>query len=386
MTDRLLTEASRQLFRRQADDRFADLSSLVRAARERRHASREFAEVPPSALIFRARENDSEHPIRLTVDHSTTRELPELRLSHYALTQLCGTARAPQELLQRLPPRTIARVLNESIRSPRCSLSDRALLVNSDTSTLRALTSNRYARVWDDDVFSQVDRWLAPVGFSPAVPTFNFSGDRPRDIFGDDRPALWSGDRDSFAFFYSEPDPGSQDFGGLRRGVYVGNSEVGAAALHFSTFLFRDMCANFLIWGASQVKRRKARHVGDSARIFRVYCRELQRLATESQPANLDVIGKAARTAFVGNGTLDDETVAKAIDRLAKEFSVTRGLAQRAVDSAALPQNAAQTGDPALSHWTIASGLTWAARDTDHAADLVTVGAVAERIIVRGAR
>lgn len=393
---------SNALFARQGDDRFASLDAMIAHARDRQARASELGSVPPEALIFTTTDDRDSEPVRLTIDHHSARHVPsKLGLTNYSLGQFCTAARAPMPLLERLSRQTIARVLNESIRSDACALTDRSILIETDpaakdlidassgellhargeTARVRAITSDRYARVWDADLFGEVDRWLSPVGYRPAVPTFNYDGDRPRDIFGDDRPALWSGDRDSFAFFYTDPDPNGNDFGGLRRGIYIGNSEVGARSVMWSTFYFRDMCANFLVWGMEGQKQRRVRHVGQTRRLQTVYCRELRRLAEEAQPIELETIGRAARTAFATGSTGGDRVQILAADRLQKQFGLSKSLAAETVAAALLPQNAAQTGDPALSHWTIANGLTWVAKDTAYAHDLITAGSMAEAIV-----
>ncbi len=308
-TGAILDTVSKNLFARQSDDRYADLPSMIEAARTRQNNARELPGIPAGSLLFVPNE-DRKNPVSLTIDHPSASDLPgRLSLTNYSASQLASAARVPLELLQRVEPATAARVLNESIRSERCGLSDRSILIDASNGTphVRALTSDRYARVWDADIFGRISEWLAPVGYRPATPTFSWGGDDDgepvRDIFGDDRPALWSGDRDSFAFFYTEPDANGADFGGLRRGIYVGNSEVGAASLQWSTFMFRDVCANFLVWGAQQQKKRRARHVGQSKRLFSVFCRELQHLAREAQPLPMEQIERAAATAFAGDGS-----------------------------------------------------------------------------------
>jgi hypothetical protein len=387
---RMLSAVSDNLFARKGDCRYATLKELVADAATRRNTSIEIDGVPTDSLIFTANDpthssdGESASPFSLTIDTPAAAHLPRLALTNYSLTQLATAARTPLELLQRLPARTAARVLNESIRSPRLTLTPRSLLISpqpSDgTATLRASTSERYARVWDTNVFGDIERWLAPVGFRPAVPTFNYATPNPTDIFGDDRPALWSGDRDSFGFFYTDPDPNGNDFGGLRRGIYVGNSEVGAASLSWSTFIFRDMCANFMIWGAEQIKQRRVKHVGDTARVHWIYKRELQRLASEVQPIDLRRIERAAQEAFAGDGSRTERNCDEASARLSTQFGMGKGDAVAAVNAALLPQNT-HRGGPDLSPWTIANGITWEAKQSPYAASIVTKGKAAELVL-----
>ena len=94
-----------------------------------------------------------------------------------------------------------------------------------DGDRLRAVTSDRYERVFDSELYEAIDRWLLPSGFIPALPTMNTDavGTNAR---GNTKPALFRSDRDSFSFFMSEQTP-HDPFGGLRKGLVVFNSEVG---------------------------------------------------------------------------------------------------------------------------------------------------------------
>ena len=101
-----------------------------------------------------------------------------------------------------------------------------------NSTSLRAITSDRYERVWDADVLEEVNRWLLGSGFIPAVPTIN-TDEFGTNVMGNTKPALFRSDRDMFSFFYSDKDPGDDGFGGLRKGVFVFNSEVGYKSFGF---------------------------------------------------------------------------------------------------------------------------------------------------------
>ena len=71
---------------------------------------------------------------------------------------------------------------------------------------------------------------------------------------------LYASDHDCFAFMVNESvtvDDGSD--GGLCRGFFVSNSEVGAASLKF-TSLYRSVCGNHIVWGAKQAQERHCPH------------------------------------------------------------------------------------------------------------------------------
>ena len=70
------------------------------------------------------------------------------------------------------------------------------------------------------------------------------------------RLPLYASDHDMFAFIASANtvnEPGNPD--GLRRGLVVANSEVGASTLMVLRFLYREMCGNHIIWGAEERDR-----------------------------------------------------------------------------------------------------------------------------------
>ena len=50
--------------------------------------------------------------------------------------------------------------------------------------------------------------------------------------------------------------------GGLMRGFFLWNSEVGAGAFKIQTFLLEAVCGNHIVWGASDVKTYRKVHKG----------------------------------------------------------------------------------------------------------------------------
>lgn len=78
-----------------------------------------------------------------------------------------------------------------------------------------------------------------------------------------------------FAFLVNEEyriDDGSD--GGLARGFFVQNSEVGASALKVTFFHYRHVCGNHIVWVASNVIEVSVRHIGDVAGRFHVQLAE----------------------------------------------------------------------------------------------------------------
>lgn len=397
-----LTDASKQLFSRPDDEHFDSFEAIEASARASETQGEEVS-LPAKEIIVLAREHD--HPqgpyaVQLT-DGRTVDP------NHYSMTQLCQGAKVPMGLLERLTAKTGAQVLNESLQHDEVT-DRRALLEHSVngsyggggiTTRLRAITSDSYYRVWDGDILADIKRHLLPMGFIPALPTINTDAQQ-RNILGNNKPALFRGDRDSFSFFYTEPATvnfdtttgemkreGPQDddgLGGLRRGFMVGNSEVGARAAVYRSFYFRAMCSNFLIWDTSEVESRRQVHRGE--RNMRTWFLELRdtisRLSAEIGGEEMERFQRAAQQAFVRDGEGTDKNKALAAQRLNRQFRVPRSVATDVVDAALLPINQSEDKDkPDLSLWTVANGLTWEAKDTGHAVRLLELGNVGQDVL-----
>src|SRR5690606_4567040 len=153
--------------------------------------------------------------------------------------------------------------------------------------------------------------------FVPAVPTINTDA-LGTNIRGNTKPALFRSDRDSFCFFYSEKRPDDDGLGGMRKGIFVHNSEVGSKAFGFGSFYFREMCSNFLIWDATQVKRRRAIHKGSLTNVWKDFKLELIEARGEVEPLAMEAFCRASETPFVDDGSASSRNMELAAERLTK--------------------------------------------------------------------
>ena len=304
----------------------------------------------------------------------------------WALRQVGGIARVPAPVLERLRPETAARVLNETWpRDGAEGLESRAFLVEGARMepgagpamepTLRAVVSPSYRRVWDADLLGEASRWLLPSGWTPAYPERNTSG-TPE---GERERALWRSDRDSFAFFMSErrAEGGDDGLGGMRRGLFIGNSEVGARSLVWGSFWFREVCANFLIWDARDAQVRRRRHtagiVGEVADLRR-WMREQVPTTTDADLVPFHVLN---RTPFqVAEG--DEPWAERFAVAVASQFDVTQALARKAADLAG-SDSAARRG----TWWDAVNAVTAAARSLNPG-DRFEASMVAGRMASKG--
>ena len=342
-----LTEAHEQLFTRPHEDRFATWQELRDDAAAQRTRSREVA-ARDCELSF-----ETDGIVRFGDE--------PLQLTNLSLTQLAGAARLPMGVLQRLTPETRARALSETFTRSR-----RFRVGLVEDSRLRASTSDNYVRVFDDEILDRVDRWLIGAGFQPAVPT-----DGGPNARGDNLPALYRSDRDMFVFAYSQ-ELTTPRFGGLRRGIFIQNSETGCRSLRYQTFVLRQVCQNHLVLGATDVVSRSARHTGKIREFVNEFDQDLRRISAEVSPMELKLVERAARTPFA---RADDH--AAVLRRLQSQFRVPRRLAEAAVNAMSDEDNPDDS-----SVWSVVNGLTAAARDEAYAADRTAIAELAGQVLL----
>lgn len=177
-------------------------------------------------------------------------------LTHWAFGQLARIAGGPADYLRSLPATIASAAINHGIVNPSNGrdAATVALVDVNGSEHVRALTSSKYARIFNADI---TGRLLALADQNPQW--------RPAPAAMDGKRGLYLGDQDMFAFlvdnerrvFESSPS------GGLSRGFFTWNSEVGSAAFGICTFLYDYVCGNHMVWGARAVRELRLRHVGD---------------------------------------------------------------------------------------------------------------------------
>jgi hypothetical protein len=278
----------------------------------------------------------------------------ELQPTQWALQQLLRltTPASPYAYLDTLPVETVCQAVNHSIKhSP--SRDIHMLLrkptgPTSRTPTLRAVVSGRYSRVWDSDLYAQVqdvlkqdEGWVLP-------PTW----EGPPS-------GAYRGDRDSFLILTNGgsivQDPTlmrEADEGQMFRGLIVRNSEVGNASLSFEAVLFRYICGNHMLWGATIDESLSfgKRHVGNlQDGDWRQALQAIGRAWTD-RPAQQDTdLIRALATAVVpGKDTAAKIATAVGITDLSKK-QITQAV-QVATDEEAQVSP--------VSYWGLAQGIT----------------------------
>ncbi len=379
--------ANRIMFNAPQDARFKDFASIKAHARAQRERSKEL-ETDISDFLFAHKDG---RDFVYVGDH-------DLRLTTLFYKQVALEAGVRMETLSLLKPETRVRVLNELWEPLRGRKEQRKLLLETNDHgglDVRAMNGARYERLWDSEVFSEIDRWLLASGWVPAYPTFNIDPATPVE----ERPkALVRTDRYSFTFFFTEPKfkagdgfssqqaggwaQGSADIaaaqgfkqgdtdglGGLRKGLMVYNGETGHKSFGWQMFLFRNVCSNFNIWDLSEGRTKRVRHTKSIRDAFEVFKEDVRSLSGSLTEFEYDFLHKAAKTPFAK----DDEAAEKRLNRL----GVNRQNARAAVESAKLDVNGAD-----LSVWSVVNGLTWHAKSLENEDERVALNTQAGEVL-----
>ena len=374
--------ASKQWASRPPDQRFSSLEELLEVTRGH-HQAAATATVDTSHLRWENRNGE----VVLTGQTGQP-----ARLTHWAFGQLANRVGAPAEYLRNLPAPLAARNLSYGLRRNHDEL--RALFHRNGSLICRCVTSDKYARIWNYEI---VERLLSLVEHGWRVPparpaTADQPGARPAtaaDVLdrGDDdglsvkigdliAPAgLYASDHDMFAFLINEDaivDDGSQ--GGLARGFFVSNSEVGAASLRFTRFLYRQVCGNHIVWGARDVSELRIVHRGAAGRRFdRQLLVELRRYADSA--ASEDEARIVAAKRFVIAATKDE-----VLDRL---FAV-KVLPRKSLEAAyeyAVEEADRQAAASPRSAWGFAQGLTRLSQESPFADERNRVDRAAGKVL-----
>ena len=343
-----LSAAHKNWVSRPADERFNSVADLHTAALSYRdNAVR--TDVPTKKLRVEAHNGD----VYLMAKNDM-----KIDLTNWSFGQLSQVADAPASYLQRLPAHMAADCLAHGIKNaPERNNSMMFKKEHSGMVTLRALTSQKYSRIWNTDITSRLAE-LEQVGpWQPAPAAFD--GSR----------GLYLGDRDMFAFMVDndrrifEKGPG----GGLSRGFFISNSEVGAKSLKIQTFFYAFVCGNHYVWGAQGIKEVNIRHVGDAA--GKAFTQDLYvelKAYAEGSAHEDELRIQKMRTHVVGKDLediLDTVMGLKIAGVTRKQVTAGYELAQQREDWYGEPNTV----------WGLAGGLTEIARDLPNADERVAL-------------
>lgn len=351
-----IMKANRQWSTRPEDERFTSIKDLYSATKRYAEQARERDNVSLATLRVENVAGNVELVGRGGVPAG---------LTHWAFGQLAIKIGAPANYLRTLPSTLAAQNLNHGLAEKAKQNADQtvSLLVHVDEKMmLRAITSDRYERIWNHEV---AERLLAleAKGWEPARPDIRVI---------DNRLPLYASDHDMFAFIRSQQTLTEKGNGaGLQRGVIVENSEVGASALKLTRFLYREMCGNHIIWGAEQVTELSLRHVGKVRDRLQLWDSEIKKYLDSSSSLDEAKIASAQTRQIAA-------TKADVLDTL---FGLKiPGLSRKVLDAGYDANVEQEDGDP-RTVWGVVQGITRHSQTIGYADERTVIDKAAGRVL-----
>src|SRR5581483_11793643 len=169
-----LTHASRQLFTRPADERYANLPDLLRATVDTKNRC-------TSATVSRNHLRPFVHDSYLSF---WSGQLP-IRLNDWSFTQLCQLAGASKDTVNRLKSDTAVQVFTDLL-STRNGRSDTFQALIFDERIIRSINGLGYRRLWSSDLVALLMEYATD--FTPPQKGFNGA------------TGLYAGEQDLFCF------------------------------------------------------------------------------------------------------------------------------------------------------------------------------------------
>jgi len=247
-------EACRQWASRPEDERYESLDALFDACNSRRSRSRE-VHVETAKLVVKPHDSGE-----LVINGETS----ESRWTHWSFGQTCQLVKAPASYMRTLPDVLVQANLTHGLMTTRDTMKFMTINPEEDDelTTLQAVTSTTYGRIWDADCVTACQRIVERSNGRFHNPLAYAGGDWMGQQGSTPRPSgLYASDRDVFMFLIDggsllEAGPRAQ----LNRGFFMWNSEVGSRSFGIMTFLFNQVCGNHIIWGAQDVNKVIIRH------------------------------------------------------------------------------------------------------------------------------
>lgn len=332
-----LTRASRELFRRQDDERYEDLQSLWQYCQDKKEGSQDLWRQPQEIGAV------ANGALKLRAGTDT------FSMNHWSFAQLCRLAGVAGDTVNRLSPATASLVLGETL--PKSG--EKPLQVLTQGERVRSIHGTAYTRLWDADLVMTIREFA--VDFQPPQKGCNGA------------TGLYAGEQDMFCFLI---DPaGWCEIGGdaFAPGFFVWNSEVGRRSLGIETFWFQAVCQNHIVWDATEVvswTRKHTASVGEGLADIRRIIGDLVAKRDKRKDGFAAAIQRAMESRLQ-----DGEEAAK----LLKKHGILQKLAKQALEIAS------QKG--ALTIWSVVDALTQLSRDMANAGERTEADTKASQLL-----
>lgn len=392
--------ASREWANRPPEQRFSSLEE-VKPMLDRRRAESKEKRTEPAKLVCSAT------PGGLTLYNPERLSRPEYAptLNHYSFGQLCALTDAPADYLRKLPAATVAGLVNHGL-SKREHKGDLNIFVSENgTLKIRAITSQRYARLYDNDIVDRLiplekSGWRVPPARPVTLDEKNQMYDtrtRPateKDCLKNRMPGLginpgdmiapagvYMSDRDFFALMVDDSrDPVS----GLQRGFIIRNSEVGCARFSLSMFLLNEVCGNHILWGVKEVQEVSYVHKGDARELTRKSFEAMSEQVTRFERLPDGSIMERIQTAKRCELGTDLESVLNTLHSM----KIMKVLSEKQVEAGLVtfrehPEDSGKRllKEASVSAWDLAQGLTRNAQSPAYASERIELEEKAGKLL-----
>lgn len=349
-----LMHASHQWATRPDDERFTSLPDLYAATQKHRVDSRAY-------VTATKRLEAVPHEMRGIAIRTPSGE--EIAPTHWAFSQLAQRCGAPAPYMRQLPAPLAADCLNYGILNR--EVEDIGVLEHRPDGaapTLSAIVGPRYGRVWNADIAKALmQRFGDGVSGQWKVPG---TWGKPLDEVTKENTTLYASDRDMFVFLADETRPIEMEnrrggkHGHLMRGFFVNNSEQGKGSLGITTFLYDEVCANRIVWGARSVQTIKIRHSsGAPSRWLGEVMPAIQSYAEASDKGIRETIAAAQSRKLIEGEADRDKAMNEWLKK--RKFSPSMASAIQAV-------HVTEEGRPIETAWDAATAITAYARQIPH--------------------
>lgn len=253
---------SNQWATRPADERFLSLESLMDHVQARHQASNERI---VDTRDFRVGWDYEKNVYDVRIDGAHPDPEHHEYVTHFSFGQLATLAKAPASYLRSLPPQLWAPAMEYSLANNGGPA--KVLTLDGDATNgegigeLRAITSEGYGRIWDEEVVQAVmdvnvdGRWH--------IPAASYASRDPLRA-----TTLYASDRDVFIFMVDQLNVIS--IGGVNyfRGFLTWNRETYGKSFGLMCMLMTDVCDNRTIWNPRGVESLLIRHTEGGPRRF----------------------------------------------------------------------------------------------------------------------
>lgn len=335
-----LKSASRELFSREPDERCESIWELWQRCQSKKDASQDRWEQPGNITTS---SGDGEN-LRLFAGTDG------YWLNAWSFSQLCRMAGVAKDTVNRVSPDTADRIFRETL--PQNGKKPLQLFIEDDR--IRSLHGTQYTRLWDVELVNVVREFA--VDFIPPQKGYNGA------------TGLYVGEEDMFMFLI---DPtGWIEINGeaFAPGMFLFNSEVGKRSLGASTFWFQAVCANHIVWDATDVVEFTRKHtskVGEGlSQIRQIICQLI-----EKRDARKDGFARVLKKAMQEKLGQDGEEVLKVLNKQ----GISRSLAKQATELAAR--------NGAFTIFSVVDALTRMAREIENAGDRVEIDQKASSLL-----